>query len=515
MTKVSYLKLFLFAIMVVLLAGPSYANGLNVCIDNDSDGWGIGKLNRCAHTDKLDCDDNDAKINPGAKEICDLKDNNCDGVVDESFNVWKACSVGIGACKKDGIIACSPDGKSSFCSAVAASPQPEVCGDAIDNDCDGVVDNGCVKPIGDIVIKRTFKGSLDAATQLQFVATRYKEAIFVESGQSKPTNLKATNPAIKVLKYSKTAGSHSPETRAPNGDFFWSIASTHRWATPSGGFAKQTQFGWYFIDLRDIAFYPSWAQKQMDWLSADTAPYDGWFLDSAGAIDPSLIAEYPVGYTDDSYDTQTVNLLSAIRQKAGTKHILINGYQGRRPADFRGLAYYPSANGIMFEGFARKVGMKYYDAVRYEQQLNDFCTAASQGREPVATDYISSTEESNSAVRTFIFASYLLAASPTSYIYTIGSSDVQLFPEDDIALGAPTSECFTKQGKVFRRDFTSGVRVFVNMSGATQSVTLSGTIEKLQIQGNTLWNGAGSVSWVPQTSAIIMNDQEALILRVK
>lgn len=45
----------------------------NNCIDNDGDGF----------VDKDDCDDNDPTINPAAPEICDGKDNNCDGFIDE------------------------------------------------------------------------------------------------------------------------------------------------------------------------------------------------------------------------------------------------------------------------------------------------------------------------------------------------------------------------------------------------------------------------------------------------
>ena len=34
-------------------------------------------------SDNSDCDDNDAASYPGAAEICDGKDNNCDGQIDE------------------------------------------------------------------------------------------------------------------------------------------------------------------------------------------------------------------------------------------------------------------------------------------------------------------------------------------------------------------------------------------------------------------------------------------------
>ncbi|MCE9586607.1 hypothetical protein K8R04_04845 [Candidatus Uhrbacteria bacterium] len=54
------------------------------------------------------------------------------------------CGAGVGACLRFGTTSC-PAGSSvaNICSAVAGTPGSEVCGDAIDNDCDGTVDDGC------------------------------------------------------------------------------------------------------------------------------------------------------------------------------------------------------------------------------------------------------------------------------------------------------------------------------------------------------------------------------------
>ena len=71
-------------VMVGVLTDP---NGKTLSdIDNDNDGfckYGFEKSILCKHNDQVDCDDTNANIKPGADEICDNADNNCNGVSDE------------------------------------------------------------------------------------------------------------------------------------------------------------------------------------------------------------------------------------------------------------------------------------------------------------------------------------------------------------------------------------------------------------------------------------------------
>jgi len=88
-----------------------------------------------------DCDDGDSSRNPGRTEICDNKDNNCNGQTDEDFNVGQSCTVGVGECARTGQYVCNQDGSGTQCNATPGTPTPEVC-DGLDNDCDGQIDDG-------------------------------------------------------------------------------------------------------------------------------------------------------------------------------------------------------------------------------------------------------------------------------------------------------------------------------------------------------------------------------------
>jgi hypothetical protein len=71
--------------------------------------------------DGLDNDCNGRVDDTGATETCDGADNDCDGVVDEGFGVGDACSVGQGACRAEGVVACAEGGQAA-CAATAGAP---------------------------------------------------------------------------------------------------------------------------------------------------------------------------------------------------------------------------------------------------------------------------------------------------------------------------------------------------------------------------------------------------------
>ncbi|MFY0571689.1 MopE-related protein [Archangium lansingense] len=88
--------------------------------DNDQDSYGAADagVTNCGPTrsgyvsNSTDCDDTRAKVYPGAPELCDTLDNDCDTSPDEGLDLGASCDPGLGctgakACETDGGILCA------------------------------------------------------------------------------------------------------------------------------------------------------------------------------------------------------------------------------------------------------------------------------------------------------------------------------------------------------------------------------------------------------------------------
>lgn len=95
-----------------------------------------------------DCAEGDAEVYPGALELCDGKDNNCDGSIDETQPEWYADTDGdgfgdpntalLGCTTPTGFVADATDCDDTRNDIFPGAP--EVC-DQADNNCDGSIDN--------------------------------------------------------------------------------------------------------------------------------------------------------------------------------------------------------------------------------------------------------------------------------------------------------------------------------------------------------------------------------------
>ncbi len=104
--------------------------------DADGDGYDAAIIDGAA-AEGDDCDDVDATVHPGAAEICDGADNDCDGVIGNVSDPTTDESDNDG----DGFFVCAND-----CDDTDASSNPgadEVCDEVnADEDCDGSTDDG-------------------------------------------------------------------------------------------------------------------------------------------------------------------------------------------------------------------------------------------------------------------------------------------------------------------------------------------------------------------------------------
>jgi len=104
------------------------------CVAADQDGDGYSTLGGVCGA--VDCDDNDPNVYPGATEVCDGKDTNCDGVRPQDD--YDLDGDGVPACAGD----CNDNDPTVYPGA------PELC-DGVDNDCDGTVPSNELDGDGD------------------------------------------------------------------------------------------------------------------------------------------------------------------------------------------------------------------------------------------------------------------------------------------------------------------------------------------------------------------------------
>jgi len=147
------------AILTCPYTGPINTNTIGVCKEGTKTCSAAGVWSSCV-----------GEVTPST-EICDGKDNDCDGTIDDgatatcqsglkcvsgkcisaslcspmkisSCYTGTASTANVGVCK-EGTKICNVDGASWSSCNLEVKPSTEICGDNKDNDCDGSTDEGC------------------------------------------------------------------------------------------------------------------------------------------------------------------------------------------------------------------------------------------------------------------------------------------------------------------------------------------------------------------------------------
>ncbi|MFA4845349.1 MAG: MopE-related protein [Patescibacteria group bacterium] len=150
-------------------------------LDSDGDGYGnpMGSREACLPTtgmveDNTDCDDDNSEINPGASELCNERDDNCDGVIDEGVKTtfyadadgdsYGDSAVMVEACEvPEGYVLDNTD-----CDDIRNTVYPgatEYC-DSLDNDCDSAIDESDAVDASDWYVDADSDSFGNAATAL-------------------------------------------------------------------------------------------------------------------------------------------------------------------------------------------------------------------------------------------------------------------------------------------------------------------------------------------------------------
>ncbi len=158
---------------------PDAADAATWYLDADGDGHGVaaGTTVACdqptgyASTDD-DCDDANAAANPGATELCNGFDDDCDGDTDEpdaaDATTWYGDTDGDGYGETaDAVVACDPptgyvaaDGDCNDANDDVNPGATEWCGNGVDEDCSGVADDICLDHCGTISTDEIWDSSM-------------------------------------------------------------------------------------------------------------------------------------------------------------------------------------------------------------------------------------------------------------------------------------------------------------------------------------------------------------------
>jgi hypothetical protein len=165
-----------------------------------------------------------------AMETCNSVDEDCDGLVDDGVTrpcyTFAAGTRGVGNCR-DGAEACMLGQFGGACVG-QVGPSAEVCGNAVDEDCSGAVDNGC-----DAGVPFDAGTPVDAGTSCNPVGTWRLDGGAIQYQCCNIFGLGTYAVNINVTQFNvQTATSIRPQPAHPSGN----LTSTMPLVCPSGSF---------------------------------------------------------------------------------------------------------------------------------------------------------------------------------------------------------------------------------------------------------------------------------------
>ena len=182
--------------------------GVKSVFYRDADGDGFGDRADSAFScrapagyvaNKTDCDDNNKNIKPGAVEVCDNLDNNCNGTVDEGLkSVYYRDADGDGfGNARDSVVSCTPllgyVANNKDCNDTIDKIKPdatEIC-DGLDNNCDGQIDE-----TGKTVFYQDLDGDGFGNRQIKIISCTVQTGYVADSSDCNDS-LKSINPKAK------------------------------------------------------------------------------------------------------------------------------------------------------------------------------------------------------------------------------------------------------------------------------------------------------------------------------
>jgi len=135
----------------------------DVCVDADNDDYCTEDSAEIGTA--FDCDDANDNVNPAATEICNGRDDNCDGIIDngitKGYYVWPDNDLDdYGDKNAEGMLSCGVfkgyASNGNDCNDDNAAINPAACEklqDGVDNNCDGTIDesiNACPASSGPV-----------------------------------------------------------------------------------------------------------------------------------------------------------------------------------------------------------------------------------------------------------------------------------------------------------------------------------------------------------------------------